>query len=42
MEENEKTEFKNMVKGEFKDFVNSYREIVTQINDIDVEDRTSY
>ena len=41
MEENEKTEFKNIVKGEFKDFVNSYREIVTQINEIDVEDRTS-
>ena len=41
MEENEKREFENMVSGEFRDFVNGYREIVTQINDIDVEDRTS-
>ena len=41
MEENEKREFENMVSGEFRDFVNGYREIVTQINDIDVEDKTS-
>ena len=41
MEENEKREFENMVSGEFRDFVNGYREIVTQINGIDVEDRTS-
>ena len=41
MEENEKREFENMVSGEFKDFINGYREVVTQINGIDVEDKTS-